>query len=216
MSNLRHDYNRVYHSLMDESIVDVETVNSLLQEMRDKGFATLQKEGIPMERMSFTYSADLRYEGQLSETEVNLPLTDGRFTLDDLPQLHRVFDEKHDALHGFSLPEATLELVCLRVKAEGVTEKPRFRELPYMGEDASAAIKAQRSIYYEGEFLTVPIYDGNKMGHGHHVSGPAVIEEPTTTILIVPDYQVTCDRYGNYVIYPRRVTLEAVTSNLRK
>jgi len=216
MSNLRHDYNRVYQSLMDKSVVDVEMINSLLQEMREKGFATLQREGISSERMIFTYSADLRYEGQLSETEVVLPLTDGRFIQDDLPKLHQVFDKKHDALHGFSLPEAELELICLRVKAEGVTEKPTFKELPYKSEDASAAVKAKRKIYYEGDFIDVPVYDGNEMAHGYRVIGPAVIEEPTTTILITPDFQVNCDKYGNYVIFPQNTTLETVISKLKK
>jgi len=216
MSNLRHDYVRVYYSEIGEGDVDTDAINSRLKEMKDEGLATLKREGIPLDNMNFTYSADLRYVAQFNEIEIPLPLTDGKITINDLPELQQAFDDKHDTLYGYNLPGTTLELICLRVKAEGITEKPKFKELPYMGEEASAAIKTQRKIYYEEGFLTVPIYDGNKMGHGYKFFGPAIIEEPTTTIFITPDYQVTCDRYCNYLIYPKGMSLEETINKLRK
>jgi len=187
ISNLRHDYVRVHYALMEEGNVDAGAINTLLKEMKDEGLATLKKEQIPADRMTFGYSADLRYEAQFNEIEMPLPLTNGTFRLDELPKLQQAFDAKHDALYGYSLPGTTLELICLRVKAEGITEKPKFKESPDMGKDASPAVKARREIYYGGEFTMAPIYDGTKMGRGNMVSGPAIIEEPTTTIFVTPD-----------------------------
>ncbi len=216
MSDLRHDFVRVYYTLMKEGYIDISIINSLLMEMKDEGLATLKKEGVPTERMTVAYSADLRYEAQLNEIEIPLPITNGTFTTDEMARLQQAFDDKHDALYGYSLPGTTLELVCLRVKAEGLTEKPKFKELPYMGEDATPAAKGQRKIYYEEGFITVPIYDGTKMGHGNKVSGPAIIEEPTTTVFITPDFQLTCDKYGNYLMYSKGISLEETVSKLRK
>ena len=85
-----------------------------------------------------------------------------------------------------------------------------------MGKDASPAVKARRETYYGGEFTTVPIYDGTKMGRGNMVSGPAIIEEPTTTIFVTPDFQLTCDKYSNYLIYPKDASLQAIINKLRK
>ncbi|MFC1861048.1 hydantoinase/oxoprolinase family protein [Chloroflexota bacterium] len=216
LSNLRHDYVRVHYSNMDEEDVNTDTVNSLLEEMKEEGFATLRKEGIPQEKMEFTCTADLKYVAQFNEIEILLPLNNGRFSFNDLPDLQCAFDNKHDALYGYSLPCTPLELICLRVKAEGITEKLEFKKLPFVGEDASAAIKAQREIYYEEEMLTVPVYDGNRMQHGNRLPGPAIIEEPTTTLFITPDFQVTCDRYCNYIIYPKGLSLDETITQIGK
>lgn len=216
MSDLRHDFVRVYYALMKEEHVDISLINSLLTEMKDEGLATLKKEGVPPDKMTVTYTADLKYEAQLNEIEISLPLTNGAFTIDELSRLQQAFDDKHDALYGYNLPGTSLEVVCFRVKAEGLTEKPKFKELPYMGEDASPAAKGQRKIFYEEGFITVPIYDGTRMGHGNRISGPAIIEEPTTTVFITPDFQLTCDKYGNYLVHHKGSSLEETISRLRK
>jgi N-methylhydantoinase A len=216
MSNLRHDYVRVHYSEMVSGSVDTSTINSLLKEMRDEGFATLQREGIPVNKMNFNYSADLRYLAQFNEIDIPLPIANGQFVIEDLPKLKRTFDDRHDALYGYNLPDISLELICLRLKAEGITEKPKFKELPYASEDASAAIKAQREVYYEGEFLTIPIYDGEKIAYGNKFFGPAIVEEPTTTIFITPGYQVYCDKYCSYLIYPKGMSLEESLAKLQK
>jgi len=56
--------------------------------------------------------------------------------------------------------------------------------------------------------MMVPVYDGVKMGYGNKLSEPAIIEEPTTTIFLTPDYQLNCDKYGNYLIYLKERSLE--------
>ena len=101
-----------------------------------------------------------------------------------------------------------LSRICLRLVGEGIVEKPSFAETAFAGEDASTAIKGQREIYFAGEGMKVPVYDGSKMGYGNKLFGPAIIEEPTTTILVTPDYQVTCDKYSNYLLYLKDRTLE--------
>ena len=166
--------------------------------------------------MRITYTADLRYLAQLRELEVSLPLTNEVFTMDKMAELHRVFDEKHNTLYGYSLPDMPLELICLRVRAEGITDKPDFKETDLLSKDVSIALKTHRKIYYDEEFISVPVYDGNKMGYGHEILGPAVIEEPTTTILITPDFQLTCDKYNSYLIYSKNMNIDQVIDGLRK
>lgn len=216
VSDLRHDYVRVYYAVMREGHVDGGRINSLLKEMKNEGITTLKREGIPLDSVRITYSADLRYLGQLREVEVPLPLIDGTFNMGDLPRLRETFDEKHETLFGYHLTEVPLEMVNLRAKAEGIVEKLKLKEMPYMGEDAASAIKANRKICYDKGFISVPIYDGNRMGYGHRVAGPAIIEEPTTTIFVTPDYQLTCDKYSNYLIYPKGTTPEKTINKLKK
>jgi len=216
ISNLRHDFTRVAYMLMKEGFINLDLINSLYSEMKEIGYNTLEREGIAPDNMRFSYACDLRYEGQYTEIEVPVPLSNGSFNLDQLLGLMKDFDQKHDILYGYSLPGTTLELLCLRLRVEGTTEKIEMPEMPYMGEDASSAVKAQRKVCHNGEFLTVPIYDGNRVGNGHRISGPAIVEEPNTTIFLTADYELVCDRYNNYLMYPQGKSLEETINALRR
>jgi N-methylhydantoinase A len=176
--------------------------------MQEEANRVLAREGIPAKARKFTYSADIRYEAQFNEIETPVHLKKDHFTLDQLPVLHKAFKERHDTLYGYSLPDHTQELLSLRLTAWGIVDKPTFAESPFMGKNASKAVKGKREIYYEGKHIKVPIYDGPKMGHGNEIVGPAIIEEPTTTILLTPDWQLTCDRYSNYLLYRKGETLK--------
>ncbi|MFH0812031.1 MAG: hydantoinase/oxoprolinase family protein [Pseudomonadota bacterium] len=208
ISDLRHDFVRVTHMILLPEHMDVNLVNSRFKEMRDEANDVLEREGIPPEARKFTYSADIRYEAQFNEIETPLTLKDGHFTIAELPSLHKAFNERHDKLYGYSLSGHTRELMSLRLTAWGIVEKPSFAKAPFVGEDASGAIKGRREVYHEGKRLEVPIYSGPNMGNGNKVSGPAIIEEPTTTIWLAPDWQLSCDHYSNYIIFPQGVTLE--------
>jgi len=216
ISDLRHDFVNVCHMILTKEHIDVDLINSRYKEMQQKAFTVLEREGIPVNRMKFTYSCDLRYEAQFNEIEVLTPLSKGgSFTMRELPMLKEAFDSKHDILYGYSLPEAELELICLRLVAEGVVDKPVLAEAPFVGTDATVALKGRRQVYFNGETMSVPIYDGSKMGNGNTLSGPAVIEEPTTTIFVSPSHELICDRFSNYLLYLRDITLEESLSRLR-
>ena len=58
----------------------------------------------------------------------------------------------------------------------------------------------KRNAFFRGRFVATPIYDGPSMAPGHEVAGPAIIEEPFTTIVVYPGQRATVDRFGNYVI----------------
>ena len=46
----------------------------------------------------------------------------------------------------------------------------------------------------------VPIYDGNALGKGARIDGPAVIEEETFTTLLLNGQSALVDARGNYLI----------------
>jgi N-methylhydantoinase A len=48
--------------------------------------------------------------------------------------------------------------------------------------------------------IETPVYDGTRLGAGDVVDGPAVIEEPTTTIVVQPGWQARLDASSCYVI----------------
>ena len=46
-----------------------------------------------------------------------------------------------------------------------------------------------------------PVYDYEKLAFGHELSGPAIVEAPTTTVAIAPRSAATVDQLGNLVLH---------------
>ena len=51
---------------------------------------------------------------------------------------------------------------------------------------------------HQYQWVDTPIYDGTQLGAGSVIVGPALIEEPTTTIVIKPSWQATLHPLGTY------------------
>ena len=143
----------------------------------------------------------MRYIGQFHEVNINIAREE--IEKSSLELISKRFHQRHDQLYGYSTEEKPLELINLRLTCIGRTEKPEFNEAEYQGEDCSRALKGKREIYLEDRdgFVEVEVLDGQFMGYGNKVIGPAIIEQATTTILVPTEYNLVCDRYGNFVMY---------------
>jgi N-methylhydantoinase A len=86
-----------------------------------------------------------------------------------------------------------------------LTDKPKFQVQDYAGEDASSALKGERDMYIFSQkaFQPVPVYDGHKMRFGNRVSGPAMIEQVTTAIMVSDEYDCVVDKYGSFALYKK-------------
>jgi N-methylhydantoinase A len=45
---------------------------------------------------------------------------------------------------------------------------------------------ALRKAYFDNGFVQTPIYDRSTMSPGHEILGPAIIEQPDTTLVVYP------------------------------
>lgn len=203
LSDLKHDFVRTYHSHFPN--IDKDRFKSLITEMEVEGETILKSEEIREERILYVYSCDVRYAGQFHE--VNVVISKEEVVGVDLDSISKKFHIAHDQLYGYSLKErgGIPELINIRITCVGETEKPKLKEELYQGEDSTRALKGERKIFIpqKRQFETVNIFDGGKMGHGNTLSGPGIIEQPTTTILVPPEYNLICDRFGSYIIYLR-------------
>ena len=200
-SDLKHDFVRSYHTAFSIPGVDVERFAALVDEMRNAGDAVLAGECVPEARRQTAFSVDLRYLGQYHE--VNVAVAPELLDPLDIGAIRAAFHAAHDRLYGYSLAadDQQVNLVNIRMTAIGTTEKPELRDdAPRGGVDATR--KGQRSIFLPTQmaFATVDIYDGDAMGYGHALDGPAIIEQRNTTILVPPDHHMTCDVLGSFLL----------------
>jgi N-methylhydantoinase A/oxoprolinase/acetone carboxylase beta subunit len=58
----------------------------------------------------------------------------------------------------------------------------------------------RRVVFAEGGAHETPIYAGDRLAPGTAIAGPAVILEPTSTLVIDPGAHVRVSEHGTYVI----------------
>ena len=133
---------------------------------------------------------------------MTVPVFPEDLTGQDLSVLKTRFDTYHEQAYAHALPTHEAEIVNIRLRALGVTVKPSLAPLEAATADASSAQKGTRPVYFAGndQPIDCPVYDREKLTAEHKVSGPAIVEEWTSTILILPGMEAAVDLYGNLVI----------------
>ena len=213
LSDLQHDFVRSYRA--DVARADLGVLTRLYREMEEQATALLASEGITGARVELTSSADLRYVGQVNEVEV--PWSRGAsLEPENLKALAAAFHAKHDSLFGYSLPPASVEIMNVRLLARGRTDKPAMEMGPGGAADVAAARKGERRALMGDDMIPVPVYDGLRLGAGHHISGPAIVEQPTTTLVVTAGYDLRCDDQGTCILYPKGRDLEALIRAIGK
>lgn len=213
ISDLKHDYVRTYAREFPQ--VDITEVNSLYAEMAGAARSTLKTERVAAGRITITYSADIRYVGQFNEVEVTAPAS-GKLTAASLKKMAEDLHARHDSLYGYSMRDAPLELINLRVTARGHTEKPRQEKFRRRGSKSDHARIEKRRASFDGRFREVQVYDGLKLDAGNRVAGPAIVVQPTTTIVVPPDFDLVCDEFRNYLMFRKGANVDRLVKELRQ
>jgi len=163
-------------------------------ELEAAGAAELSREGLPAERTRFVRQLELRYVGQSFELAVAL---DGGVDADELAAS---FHAEHERVYGFAAPAEPVEVVSLRLTTVGTIEKPPLRQLePHLG---GLEPKEVRRVHFAetGGFVECPVYGRYALGAGAALTGPAVVEELDSTVVVHPGYALAVDGVGNLVI----------------
>jgi N-methylhydantoinase A len=198
MSDLKHDLVRAYTTPLAR--LDPARFRSLCREMETQARATLTHERVPPAKQQFYFSGDLRYVGQYHE--VNVSISEHELREMDLDALHGRFHARHDQLYGYAVPTTPVELVTLRLTAIGETDKPRLPRQAKLPHSSAHALKGQRRAYLPSThaFADVPVYDGERLGFGNVLSGPALVEQSTTTVFVPSEYELQCDPLGSFLL----------------
>jgi N-methylhydantoinase A len=125
---------------------------------------------------------------------------DGRMTAADLEASVAAFHDLHEELHAFAVRDEEPVLRSVRVRTQGRTRKPELPEQPAARGPLASALRARRPAWFGGRFVDTPVYDGDALGAGHRIEGPAIVEERFTTIVVYPGQVAQLDRLGNYQI----------------
>ena len=178
--------------------LDLERVRDLYAAMETEAVEGFGAIGVSVADITFARTVDVRYLGQFHEVEV--PMSSGALDAAAIAEALDGFHRRHRQLYTFDMPWQAVELLTFRLRATTPRAPFEMRRIEAGGPDASGAIKRRRHVWFEGEFVDTPIYDGALLRAGNEFHGPAIVEETTTSVLIPPRYGCRVDDVRNYVL----------------
>ncbi len=197
---LAFDFVRSWPGRIDS--LDWQKANMLLAEMEAEGQALLEASDVQTGQISHRREADIRYVGQ--GHEVRVPLPDGQLDSRSISTITTSFEEVYSRLYERLSPSVPIEIISWRIISSG--PKPEVRlEVPHTeSKTAQAALKGRREAYFPelGGYSTIPVYDRYRLFPGENFSGPAIVEERESTIIVGPDRRFRIDEQWNLIIEP--------------
>ncbi len=91
----------------------------------------------------------------------------------------------------------------LRSAVTGLRPKFDLRALAPTGEGTPVP-RTTRNVHFGADWHETAIYDRLALPVGAVIQGPAILEQPDTTVLVEPDLQARVDTFGNTIIEPSK------------
>lgn len=189
MSKLAYTSNFPYDDVNRTLTQIAESIERFSDRLRKKGLSKFQVE----------YFVEARYPYQVWELEVALAKSQFEGHA-DLKRMLDAFHEEHERVFAVKEPEQQIECVHWRGRLTAVLDA-----LPLQREETRMQVKAQprsqRRAYFPGiGSVTTPSYFGKQLCAGMVIEGPAIIDEPTTTVVIYPGTSATITPFHNYLL----------------
>ncbi len=161
----------------------------------------LEKEGLPMDRMVPQRFLDVRYVGQSFELTIDYPSPTRRI---DTARMRRSIADSFYRAHlqrfGYADRGEAVEIVNLRLKLGLEMDKPQIVTVQAAGSGSTPALIGEVQVVFSGGPVTTRLYDRENLRTGDQISGPAIVLQMDTTVVITPGWTGTTDDYGNLVL----------------
>jgi N-methylhydantoinase A len=187
LADFVRDYSRTL--LVASAKLDRAGLESAFKELEERAIREYEREGFSAEQLVLERSLDMRYVGQ--GYELNVPLTD---------DFVAAFHDRHNHRYGYSDPARATELVNVRLKAIGRTNKPDLARHELRDEDGSVAIIGECQMVFDGRKSKASLVDRSLLEPGNALAGPALVVEYSTTTVVPPDFHCRMDEWQNLIL----------------
>ena len=194
--DLVHTYARTYARAMGE--LAIQELGDIYKDMENSALQILTAEGMSRDRVEFARSLDMCYEGQ--HYYIETPVPNGELRGNAKIEISNSFEHLHEIRYGYRI-EAPLITINTRLKAIGKIKEIPVAEVKQGKEILRSAIKQRRKVYLDGNLVESQIYERDRLLYGNTIVGPAIIEEPFHTTVVMPGQTLQVDKLGNLIIH---------------
>ncbi len=197
VEDLRTDAVRTCVSRLD--VDSLERLDKLFTEMEAKALGWLERERVHADRRSLERWLDMRYAGQ--NYELLVPVPEEVWTTRRVEPLRERFLAQHEAAYGYAASDEPIQVINARLVARGRPDPPALPRSPRATSGVATALTTRRPVCFEtGGFVDCPVYDRRRLGAGHLITGPAIIEQFDSTTLLHPGHRAEVDELGFLLI----------------
>ena len=181
VTDLRHDVARTLTGVLDS--VDPAIVASRFDELEHEASAYVRSrmEGGGESPIRFVRRVDLRYVGQFHPLTMTVP---GDLDSDFAAVTARRFHVAHAERYGHSAPAELVEVNALRVTAIAEVRKPPAEQTRADESGRGGASVSRRVLYEDGRWRSAAVRRRDQLRVGDTVAGPAVIDDPASSVVI--------------------------------
>ncbi|HSH53069.1 MAG TPA: hydantoinase/oxoprolinase family protein [Bacteroidales bacterium] len=196
MSDLRRDF--IITDPLYLNKISIPKINQRMAEMENDATSDFRSDGFSSDQIRLERMADMRYEGQ--EHTIRVPLPDN-INISQLSEIEERFHKNYEKKYTYCL-DKPIQLVSYHLIAFAQSGQPKLPKIQKKKENEKINIKEYRDVDF-GEIgvHNASIYDRKALKANTKFSGPAIIEESSTTTVILPGQSAEIDKYGNIHIH---------------
>lgn len=200
IADMRQDFVQTINGTL--AGLDIDALTRFMQIQMDRGHATLEAAKTRFESRDTSFALDMSYLGQTHTVSVPLDvkMLDGVVQPITHDVIGRAFDAAYLRTYDRILKGGTRRVINLRTAVTG--RRPRFdlSTLAPAGGSVEAAHVTMRQVHFGDAWHDTAIYNRLSLPVGARISGPVILEQPDTTVLIEPDLVGVIDALGNTII----------------
>jgi len=166
-------------------------------QLREKSLKDMGEDGFEPKDISLLPFLDLRYLGQ--SYEITIPYR----TPSKNPKAFSFvsdFHKAHKKLYAYHHVQRSVEIVNLRLKAVGKSQKIKINKYPSATKNPEKAFLKKQTAYYAGKKHSASIYERPLLEPRNEISGPALISDYESTTFLPPSFKVSVDGFLNLII----------------
>jgi N-methylhydantoinase A len=199
VADMRHDRVQTVNRLLDG--LDAGELGRRMSDAADETEALLERSGVAFERIDRLFELDILYIGQTHPVGVPIRIPEGGLTT---AAIGEAFDAAYREAFGRLLDGIPKRVMNYRVAVIGRRPDLDMKLFAPAGGKAPEACRiGMRRIYAKGAYHDAAVYERLELAAGASIHGPAILEQPDTTIFVDPGLTAIVDSFGNLIVRPR-------------
>jgi N-methylhydantoinase A len=200
IADMRFDRVHTINAMLDD--IELEKLTEEMVETAEDGEQRLAQAKVNFEDLEHVFELDMLYVGQTHTVAVRLPVLFSELKKGiSMDTIRGAFEETYKSTFGRLLDGIAMRVLNLRVTVIG--RRPKF-DLSILGPSGDCSFEAAkidtREIWVDGKWWQADVYNRLDLPKNSIVPGPALLEQPDTTIYIDPDLEGSVDHFGNLLI----------------
>lgn len=192
--DVRHDLSAMYSKLSGD-ITDEEFERAYAG-LEAEALTRLRNENVAPENIVLQRSVSMRYVGQFRSLTVDVPPGPSPLA-NGIARFH----EQHDQEFAFRRDDTPVEIYQISIEAIGLTPKPNFAYQEPRPQGPPPPDEVRPVWFRSTAWTDTPVYNREALYAGTTITGPAIIFQLDSTIVVPPETKAVIDGYRNIHIH---------------